>query len=78
MRKEDEVRKAHDALTALVQGEVNLGYRQRDLTDLYIARDVLCWVLEHRSNPFFARNLKEIYERAAARGAELTPAEEHE
>jgi hypothetical protein len=70
MRDRDEIQKAHDTLTAVVLGEVDIGLPDPDA--LHIVLDVLCWVLCHCDNEAFASNLAALEQTIARAGYVVT------
>ena len=67
-----EIQAAHDRLTAIVLGEVpNPFKREAPMSQLVLALDVLCWVLQHEHNQTFAKNLAAIDVFFAKRGIVL-------
>lgn len=76
MRTETELTRAHDILTAVILGEVVPGAPITPQTDMLIrvARDVLCWALQHDHNQTFANNMRILEQSIADAGYVLQEA----
>jgi hypothetical protein len=69
LRQAAEIQRAHDILTAVITGDVDIEMEDDQLWRA--AADVLCWVLQHDHNDAFARNLANLEETIAEAGYEL-------
>lgn len=75
MRSETEITRAHDMLTAIVQGEIPVVIGPATKANAIAALDALCWVLEHPvkdCGDAFAQNMKELERAAQLQGYCLT------
>jgi len=68
VRTEDEIRRAHDRLVAVVTKEVNLEMSQDDIDLLTCSLDVLCWLLGHDHSQAFTNNLNKLAAEIQRRG----------
>jgi hypothetical protein len=68
MRAEDEIRRAHDLLVAVLLGEIPNPWTGAPQEILIGAADVLCWVLQHEHNRTFEKNLAEARAQLAQLG----------
>jgi hypothetical protein len=66
MRSESEIQEAHDLLTGFFLEKYPMPPCQKTILAMHATADVLCWVLEHKHNPAFDENLKQL--RAIAEG----------
>lgn len=73
-RTPDEVQRAHDQLVAIVLGEIDVGFDADEKRVACANLDVLCWMLGHKHNETFARNMANLAEELAARGIVETKA----
>lgn len=68
MRCADEVQFAHDMLVAMLTGKAPMVVGEKDVPYLHAACDCLCYVLLHKHNRTFEKNLvgmkKALEERA--------------
>ena len=60
VRDSEEIQKAHDALSAIIAGEVPDPFEGGERETCVAALDVLCWILRHDHNPAFAENLAKV------------------
>ena len=69
MKTEAEIYRAHDILSQVITGEVEVGLHPKDKElALRAALDVLCWILGHEHNKAFAENLARIHAECERRG----------
>ena len=84
LRDRLEIQRAHDILACLLAGEnaldpgndaagalARIMPDEEDRESMAVACDVLCWVLLHRHNHSFERNLAEVEKRLRAIGLEF-------
>lgn len=71
LRNGMEIWRAHDILSALVTGEIQVTLDDRSRAAAHAALDALCWVLRHDHNPHFAENLAGIEKAAETAGYRL-------
>lgn len=68
MRTGEEIQKAHDVLIAIVLKEVPFKMDKEVFTNIRVACDVLCWILEHDHSNAFEENLECIIKKLEHRG----------
>jgi hypothetical protein len=67
-----EIHRAHDMLTPIVLGEIEVEMDEKTALGLHAGLDALCWVLGHDHNTAFGKNLEAVEKELAARGIVLT------
>ncbi len=68
MRNQEEIQRIHDLLVGILKNETPLHLGDSDRWSAAASLDVLCWVLQHESNPHFANAVQELEKLAAQRG----------
>jgi hypothetical protein len=68
MRSEAEIQATHDALILAMQGKLDLGLNEHELSDMRHTVDALCWVLEHSHNETLRERLQTFHRAIKAAG----------
>ena len=68
MRSQEEIQRAHDALIAVLSGEVPVALRGNVRLSLEAQVDALCWALGDDSQSHFGNSLAQLYAALEKRG----------